>query len=235
MAHFQTKADLPASDQAELARIQALTRALTSVESAFLTSRNDYVYNEILLKDSAEDIMIARGVTIPTGLAGFAVGAFFTKVDAAAGTNSLYQNAGTTSAAVWVGVGGRVEAVSLTSAQIKALHTTPISLVAAQGAGTVIIVDEVLLKMTFATAAYTGANNLEIRYTDGSGAKATADFDKTAFLNIASGSAYQLSKGVVTALIPVANAAIVAAVPTADPAAGSGTIAGFVRFHVVTL
>ncbi len=237
MATFKLKADLPTSTRNEITRVLAIASGLrTTEEAAFIAQIDqDYLYNEVLLRNAANEIFIAQGHTVPDGVSGYAAGGFFTKSNAAAGENPTYQNVGDATTAVFVGVGGRVAAVSLTSAQIKALNATPIALVAAPGAGKLIIVDEVLLKMSFLTAAYTGSNNLEIRYTDGSGAKATADFDKTAFLNIASGTAYQVSKGVVTALIPVANAAIVAVVPTADPAAGSGTISGFVRYHTVTL
>lgn len=235
MATFQTKADLPQAAQAELARILAIASAQrTTVEANFLTARNDYVYNEKLLLDTAGEIVIARGVTLPTGLSGFAVGAFFTKVDAAAEDQGLYENVGTITSAVWRAVGGQVTAFTLSSAQILALHTTPISLVAAKGSGIVTIVDEIVAKQTFGTVAYTGSNALEFRYTNASGAKVSADLPAT-LINAASGVIYGSVKGVVTALVPVANAAITVSVPTADPAAGDGVITGFIRYHTVTL
>lgn len=234
---FKLKTDLPTATRNEITRVLAISSGLrTTEEAAFIAQIDqDYLYNEVELRNAAGEIYIASGHTVPEGVSGFAPGGFYTKTNAAAGENPTYQNVGDATTAAFVGVGGRVAAVSISAATLKAAFTTPVELVAAPGAGKVVIVDEVLLKMTFLTTAFAGANNLEVRYTDGSGAKATADFDKTAFLNIASGTAYQLSKGVVTALIPVANAAIVAAVPTANPTAGLGSISGFVRYHTVTL
>lgn len=236
MAIFKLKSQLPASTQAEITRVQAISSAQrTTVESDFLTALDPYLYNEVLLDNSAGEIMLAKGRTLPTGDSGFSVGAMFILENADANLNAIYQNVGTSSASVWVTVGAQILAISLTSAQIKALHTTPISIVSAQGAGKVIVIDEIVLKNTFNANAFAGANAIEARYTDGSGAKVTADFPSTGFINIASGSAYSINKSLATAVVGVANAPVVLAVPTADPTAGDGAITGFVRFHVVTL
>lgn len=124
--------------------------------------------------------------------------------------------------------------VTLTAAQIKALFTTPVALVPAQGAGTIVDIVGIWAKNVFGTVAYTGANALEFRYTDGAGAKVTADI-AAAFINTASGTAYNGVKGVNTALTPVANAAVVVAVPTANPAAGDSLITFTVLYRVLTL
>ena len=235
MAAFKLKSQLSARDQSEIDRILAISSAQrTTPEANFLTARAPYLYNEVVLENASGEIVIAKGRTVPTGDSGFAVGAFFTKEDVGSGVSALYQNIGDATTSVWIAVGGHVAAFTLSSAQILDLHDTPVALVPAQGAGTVVIVDEVVAKMTFLTAAYTGSNALEFRYTDGSGAKVSADLPST-LLNAASGVIYGSVKGVVTALVPVANAAVVAVVPVADPAAGSGTLTGFIRYHVVTL
>ena len=121
--------------------------------------------------------------------------------------------------------------VTLTAAQIKALNTTPITLVAAQGAGTYVSVDEIVATLNYGTTQFTGSNNIEIRHTNGSGAKVTGDL-AYAWLN---GSAVAAVKAVSAALTPVANSAIVASVPTANPAAGDSTVTLDVVYRVVTL
>ena len=124
--------------------------------------------------------------------------------------------------------------VTLTALQVKALHTTPITLVSAPGSGKVVIVDDIVFGATFVSAAYTGSNNLEFRYTDGSGTKVTADI-AAATLNFSTGTKYGSVTGVTTELTALANAAVVVAVPVANPAAGDSPINFSVFYRVVTL
>jgi hypothetical protein len=119
--------------------------------------------------------------------------------------------------------------VTLTPTQVKALHTTPVQLVAAPGAGIVALVHQITFAATFGSVAYTGANALEFRYTNASGAKVTADI-AAATLNFASGTRLATVAGVTTELTPVANAAIVVGVPTANPAAGDSPITFLVHY-----
>jgi hypothetical protein len=127
----------------------------------------------------------------------------------------------------------RTASVTVTTAQVLALNTTPIALVAAPGAGKIVLIEEITCKLVFNSIAYTGSNALEFRYTDGSGAKVTADMP-SAFLNSASGTNYQTVKSVVTTLTPVANAAVVVFVPTANPGAGNSDLAFKIKYRVVT-
>lgn len=121
--------------------------------------------------------------------------------------------------------------VTLTSAQILALNTTPIQLVAAPGAGYYISVVEVMALLNYGTTQYTGANNVEIRYTNGSGAKVTGDL-ASSWLD---SSATTAVKAVAAAVTPVANAKIVASVPTANPAAGDSTVTIDIAYRIVKL
>lgn len=124
--------------------------------------------------------------------------------------------------------------VSLTAAQVKALHTTPITLVSAQGSGTIVLVDGIAFGSTFVSVAYTGANNLEFRYTDGSGTKVTADI-ASGTLNFSSGTKYAFVAGVTSEFAPVANAAIVVAVPSANPGAGDSIVKLVAYYRILTL
>lgn len=128
-----------------------------------------------------------------------------------------------------IGVAER-KTITLTSAQILALNTTPVALIAAPGVGKSISVDEVVFKAPASGAtAYTGANAVELRYTNGSGAKVTGDIAAAA-LNSTSG---RVDKAVAAAVTMVANAAVVAVVPTANPGAGNGTVTIDIIYRVV--
>jgi hypothetical protein len=121
----------------------------------------------------------------------------------------------------------------LTAAEVKALYTTPLALVAAPGAGKVISVVEVFAKYVFGTTAFTGSNNLEFRYTSSSGAKVTADID-AALLLAASGTNYRKVSPIEAEITPVANAPIVIGVPTGNPAQGLGALTITVYYRTIT-
>lgn len=132
------------------------------------------------------------------------------------------------------GTGGLSTTTTLTAAQVKALNATPITLIAAPGAGKITIVNRITLASTFGTVAYTGANNLEFRYTGAAGAKVTADI-AAATLNFAAGTQYSTVAGVTTELVPVANAIVCVRVPTANPAAGDSIVKLRADYQTLTL
>jgi hypothetical protein len=127
----------------------------------------------------------------------------------------------------------RTTSVTVPTASVLTLNTTPYTLISAPGAGKIVLVDEITCKLIFNSVAYTGSNALEFRYTNGSGAKVTADL-ASAFLDSASGTNYASVKSVVTALTPVANAAVVVFVPTANPGAGNSDLVFTIKYRVVT-
>lgn len=125
-------------------------------------------------------------------------------------------------------IGSRVRRVTLTATQIKALYSTPQTLIPAPGAGKIILVDKILAFLDYSTAAFTGSNALEFRYTDGSGAKCLLDFPY-ATLNATADAYAEVNKD--DALVtPVVNAAVVAAVPSANP--GGTTAASTLTFTI---
>lgn len=133
-----------------------------------------------------------------------------------------------------------LQTVTLTSADILALNTTPITLVPTFGTNSsnvglnyVYIVEGITARLYYGGTAYTGANNLEFRYTDASGAKVTADLPNT-FINSGANTFAHVA-GITTAFTPVYNAPIVVRVPTANPATGNSRITLVVKYRIVFL
>lgn len=67
----------------------------------------------------------------------------------------------------------QVAIVSLTSTQLLALNATPVALVAATGANTMIVVDRVVLEYNYLTTAYTVPGGSQFTFTIGGVAVAT--------------------------------------------------------------
>lgn len=122
--------------------------------------------------------------------------------------------------------------VNLTAAQIIAMGTTPVSLIAAPGAGLCIIVDNITFKMVTTATAFTGGGAVEFRYTDASGTKVTADV-AAAVITAAAGTSFTNVRGIEASLTGTANAAIVVRNGTAPFAAGTGTASLVIEYHVV--
>lgn len=102
MATFTTFEDLPVEIKQKIRRIQGIASSQrTTAEAAVLTAYNDALENEVLERNAALEITRAQGVTLPTGLSGFAKSAVFLKTDVAAGTQAMYENTGDTTTAAW--------------------------------------------------------------------------------------------------------------------------------------
>lgn len=123
----------------------------------------------------------------------------------------------------------RVKRVTLTAAEVKLLYTTPQTLVAAPGTGKFISIEKVVAFLDYSTAVFTGSNNLEIRETDGSGTKVTADLTY-AFLNNGSDIVVETSGIEAQTTRLTTNKPIVVAVPSANP--GGSTAASTLTFIV---
>ncbi len=128
-----------------------------------------------------------------------------------------------------------VSTIELSTAQVRALNTTAIELVPQPGLRTVIIVEGITARLVFTTAAYTGANAMEFRYTDASGTKVTADIPAS-FINSAS-SAFYHAPAVTAAFAPIEGGdvnrgRIVVSVPTANPGAGDSPIYITIKYRI---
>lgn len=152
----------------------------------------------------------ATTITGPTNLVG-----------ATALTGTLTQN----------GVVKQTTTVNLTAAQLIAMGTTPVSIVAAPGAGKCTVVDNITFKMTTTATAFTGGGAVEFRYTNASGTKVTADI-AAAVITAGAGTSFTNVRGIEASLTCTANAAVVITNADAAFAAGTGTAVITIDYHV---
>ncbi len=97
--------------------------------------------------------------------------------------------------------------VSITNAQIKAIRATPKTLVAAPGAGRMLqFVSLQLLNAGGTNALTESADNLAVKFTDGSGAQVSQDIEATGFVDQ---TAATVTNGLpkIDAIVAVASAA----------------------------
>ena len=126
--------------------------------------------------------------------------------------------------------------LSLTSAQILALNTTPITIVSAPGASKYIEVISATGEYTFVTAAYSTNTYLTIIYTGASEVVASNAAILTGTVNLI----YQFSVAPATSPQTTAtqiltNTALQVKVPVGNPLLGSGTVKVKVLYRIVTL
>ena len=115
--------------------------------------------------------------------------------------------------------------IELTTAELLALFTTPKSLVAAQGANTIVEFVSALLSYDYNSTVYTigTAGDLQVKYTDGSGTEISTTRACTGFIDQASDELYLLEK-VGGTIEPTVNAALVLTCATANPTLGDSPI-----------
>lgn len=130
-------------------------------------------------------------VSVTDGGAGYAKGCFYVKTDGSSGT-TLYINEGSTSSCDFnalqsanSGIAGSVQytEVALTNAEMLALRATPKTLVAAPGASKILEFISAVILFDY-TGAYTEtADNMAVKYTDGSGAIVSETIEATGFVD----------------------------------------------------
>lgn len=201
-------------------------RVGTSVKN---TSQSYYIDQT----DEAGNILRAHGTTLPAA-GNFAVGAQFIDTDQTAGIGGVYQNVGTTSTPVWVRMDNtRMAEVSISIAEMLALRATPKTLVAAPGAGKVLEFLGALLIYDYAAAYTEDADNLAVKYTNGSGAIVSTTLETTGLLD-ATADQIRTFKPIVTDLTPVANAALVLHNTGGEEFGGTGSPLRMKVFYRVT-
>lgn len=101
---------------------------------------------------------------------------------------------------------GYVE-VDITVAEMKALRAAPKTLVAAPGAGKVAVLESIVLIKDGANGYTETADNLQVKYTNGSGAAASEAIESTGFVDTAGDDMIVGRRA--NDCAPVANAALV--------------------------
>lgn len=99
-------------------------------------------------------------------------------------TGIVYVNIGTKASPSWAPASGEVT-ISLTSAQVKALRATPITMVPAAGAGLVVqfLGAELLLDYGGTNVFTEAADNLAFRYVNGTGVIVSQTVETTGFID----------------------------------------------------
>ena len=123
--------------------------------------------------------------------------------------------------------------VEISSAEILALFTTPKELVAAPGAGKLLEFISLLLAYDYNTTVYTigTATDLQVKYTDATGAAVSTTQGVTDFLDQATDQLRSLDKLEVS-VTPVVNAALVLTLAVATVTLGDSPIHAKVAYRV---
>ena len=131
--------------------------------------------------------------------------------------------------------------ISLTAAQFKALYDTPIQVIAAPGAGKLVLVDSVLIDYAYSTAQYTAGGAIGLQYGNASNLRGPSASGTlaAATLNAVAASGYLSLSGSAGVPLNVAasaslNTAVYISNDTQDFASGSGTFNVYIKYRVVT-
>lgn len=150
-------------------------------------------------------------------------------------TNGYVLTSDTRGIATWQASGSGVvqsASVTLSSADILSLHTTPITLVAAQGANTFIFVIGVTYYLPYNSIAYATDPTLRIQYADGNVINTNSNFlsFSTNALNRKGTSDLNVSGASLSI-----NSALQVTTPTSNPTAGNSTVKIRVLYSVINL
>jgi hypothetical protein len=127
-----------------------------------------------------------------------------------------------------------VAEVTVTSAQVLALFTTPIEIIPAPGAGYAVIPHRFVVRHGTGTA-YAGiaaGEDLVLKYTNASGAEITQTIETTGFLDQATAQ-IRMAGGINASITPVSNAAVVLHLLVGNITTGTFDLEVFVEYDVI--
>lgn len=127
--------------------------------------------------------------------------------------------------------------VTVSSAELLALNMTPKQLVAAPGAGKALILVDAQFNLPYNSAAYAGiaaGEDLEIRYTNGSG-QLVATIETAGFLDQTASQNRHIYPADTAAITPVDNGALVLDLAVGEIITGNSPLKVRVRYREITL
>lgn len=128
---------------------------------------------------------------------------------------------------------------TIANAAVRTMNATPVTIIEAPPAGYAIENVRINAKYVYATAAFDSVgsgDDLEIRYTDGSGTKVANDIETTGWLDQTS-DGYRLSGPVLTSMTPLAATKVVARFAGGEVygAAGGGSLVIKAVYDIIKL
>jgi hypothetical protein len=129
--------------------------------------------------------------------------------------------------------------VTLTAAQVLGMYATPVQLVAAPGAGKLILIDSILWDIAFVSAQYAAGGAVQAQYgatIHGAGPQASASLDAATLNGVSASGFLANGSGAATLNAPVTveNTAVFLSNATAAFTTGDSTVTLYVRYRVVT-
>ena len=126
--------------------------------------------------------------------------------------------------------------VPLTAAQITTLHTVPVTVIAAPGAGKAIVVEQAVLEFKFGTVAFTGGGVVTLIYHGGSTALHSGSVPASVITAASGTSATEVGPQTgANGLTLAVNAGVDISAATANFAAGDGTAQLWIWYTVANL
>jgi hypothetical protein len=169
--------------------------------------------------------------TPPTTAATFQVGAILIQTDGVAG-KTTWINTGSTAVPVWnalSGSGSLLKQQALSTANILGMYASPITIVAAGGAGTVIDINDITLKMVTTATQFASGGAVTFQYAGGN---AVTNSIASTVVTAGAGTSYTSRAGIdVTASV---NTAVTVTNGTGAFTTGTGTGQLTIDYKVIT-
>lgn len=129
--------------------------------------------------------------------------------------------------------------VALTAAQIKALYDTPVQLIAAPGAGKLVVIDKIVWDIAYGTTQYTAGGAIAAQYGNSAHGVGDAASSSIAAATLNAVAANEVLSASSTQIVSVKtnciNAAVYLSNATADFATGDSTATLYVYYKILTI